>query len=150
MALLYRILTPSLFDYLLRISCGIGEVFSSRYYSHVHLKRFADLFRSERKGISVERYKLCSRSWLLNYRPFRTFQPTDSAKKIKEIFWGLCQQLSQDMKSECIRGSKLTIKIKLADFQLRTRSRGFSRHTWSAKEMFDMVNKVGFVFFDAL
>ena len=95
--------------------------------------------RADRKSMSVERYSPISFSkWFTG----RTFSPISNEQEIKNILWSLCEALSHDLKEERTKGNKLTLKIKLANFQLRTKSRTLARHSWDAKEMFEAALKV--------
>ncbi|XP_045156541.2 DNA polymerase kappa-like [Mercenaria mercenaria] len=90
--LLYHLYSQISFNYFMRICLGIGSTTVER--------------DSERKSMSTERtFSEISR-------------PADLYQKCEE----LCENLSEDLKSEQLKGKTVSIKIKTVKFEVRTRA----------------------------
>jgi DNA polymerase kappa len=104
---LQRLFSPITFDFLLRTSHGIAENLETT--------------ESRRKGISAE----------------RTFSATADLEAFHELLVQLCQQLSQAMMEENIKGGRtLTLKLKASDFTIRTRSKTFEKPVLHSNDLF--------------
>lgn len=95
----FKLMTPAIADYLLRVSMGYGSAVSAfTAYS------FSD---GDRKSISIE-------------RTFPDIQGTE-IDKVKKKCMEVCELLVADMKKEKIMGRLVTVKVKSASFQVRNK-----------------------------
>ena len=118
LGLLSLILTPSFLDQVMRAALGLGQT--------RHTPPVPDN-EPNRKGISVE----------------RTFTPPLSTKKeLTEVVESLVESLCSDMQGEGIEGRTLTLKIKLSNFELKTRSITHSRHMSTASDVAPLAIKL--------
>src|SRR5436853_7166621 len=60
-----------------------------------------------------------------------------SYKPLEKILWSLCERVSRRLKAGGIAGSTVTLKLKSADFRLRTRARALGEPTQLAGRIFD-------------
>src|SRR5947209_2652603 len=60
-----------------------------------------------------------------------------SYKPLEKILWSLCERVSRRLKASGIAGSTVTLKLKTADFRLRTRARSLGEPTQLAGRIFD-------------
>ncbi|KAI8883678.1 DNA/RNA polymerase [Backusella circina FSU 941] len=104
-AVLYKLLSPISFQFLLRSYLGIGHTF----------------FNSEtaRKSMSVER-TFSSMS-----------EPNELFAKLKE----LAELLEKDLKQENLMGRNIGIKLKHTSFELRVRSKTVPSAIWTAHDI---------------
>src|SRR3954454_1519770 len=59
-----------------------------------------------------------------------------SYKPLEKILWSLCEKVSRRLKASGIAGSTVTLKLKTADFRLRTRARSLGEPTQLAGRIF--------------
>jgi DNA polymerase IV len=60
-----------------------------------------------------------------------------SYKPLEKILWSLSERVSRRLKSSGIAGSTVTLKLKTADFRLRTRARSLGEPTQLAARIFE-------------
>ena len=60
-----------------------------------------------------------------------------SFKPLEKILWSLCERVSRRLKASGIAGSTLTLKLKTADFRIKTRARSLGEPTQLAARIFD-------------
>jgi DNA polymerase-4 len=60
-----------------------------------------------------------------------------SYKRLEKILWSLSERVSRRLKSAGIAGSTVTLKLKTADFRLRTRARSLGEPTQLAARIFE-------------
>lgn len=108
---LAHVFTQISMDFFLHAALGIAEM---RDDSESARDGFS------RKGISCE----------------RTFAPMDTPAHLEAKLRDISQSLSRDMAAEQLAGKSLTLKVKEANFQLRTRSVQLSTYTNSADSLF--------------
>jgi DNA polymerase-4 len=58
-------------------------------------------------------------------------------RQLEKILWDLSERVSARLKAESLSGTTITLKLKSADFQLRTRARSLSDPTQLARRIFD-------------
>jgi DNA polymerase-4 len=58
-------------------------------------------------------------------------------RALEKILWELSEKVSSRLKAKAIAGSTVTLKLKTADFQIRTRARALSDPTQLARRIFD-------------
>jgi DNA polymerase-4 len=58
-------------------------------------------------------------------------------RPLEKILWELSEKVSARLKAKAISGSTVTLKLKTADFQIRTRARSLSDPTQLARRIFD-------------
>lgn len=105
--------SSSLCSFLLRSSIGIGHaVFSHRDPNSVESSYVDDSVHNQ-KSLSME----------------RTFQSTNDINFLSDILKELVESIIERIKSQNIKSSTITIKIKLDDFQLVTRARTLNYST---------------------
>ncbi|KAL4228127.1 hypothetical protein ACF0H5_013562 [Mactra antiquata] len=104
--LLYHLYSNISFNYFMRVCIGIGSTTVER--------------DSERKSMSTE----------------RTFseisKPSDMYKKLEE----LSQSLSEDLKTDQLKGKTISIKIKTVNFQVRTRAHTVRDYTNTYEDIY--------------
>lgn len=67
-----------------------------------------------------------------------TFDTDISAmRQLEKILWDLSERVSARLKAANVSGSTVTLKLKSADFQLRTRARSLTDPTQLARRIFD-------------
>jgi len=67
-----------------------------------------------------------------------TFDTDISAlRQLEKILWGLSERVSGRLKTAKLSGSTVTLKLKSADFQLRTRARSLGDPTQLARRIYD-------------
>ncbi|TMJ04286.1 MAG: DNA polymerase IV [Alphaproteobacteria bacterium] len=59
-----------------------------------------------------------------------------SYKPLEKILWSLCERVSRRLKASGIAGSTVTLKLKTADFRIRTRARSLGEPTQLAGRIF--------------
>jgi len=101
--------TPATVSFLLRVSLGVGHGFS---------KDSED--QDSRKSISCE----------------RTFKSTGWLPELKTICEELCKNLEMDLHEKHLVGKTVTLKIKLATFQTKTRAKSLLNYTANASVLF--------------
>src|SRR3954453_18572764 len=57
-------------------------------------------------------------------------------KPLEKILWSLCERVSRRLKASGIAGSTVTLKLKTADFRIRTRARSLGEPTQLASRIF--------------
>ena len=57
---------------------------------------------------------------------------------LERQLWLLCERVSARLKAQGIAGATLTLKLKTADFKIRTRAQSLARPTALAEEIFDV------------
>ena len=60
-----------------------------------------------------------------------------SFKPLEKILWSLCERVSRRLKASGIAGSTVTLKLKTADFRIRTRARSLGEPTQLAARIFE-------------
>ena len=60
-----------------------------------------------------------------------------SFKPLEKILWSLCERVSRRLKASGIAGSTVTLKLKTADFRIKTRARSLGEPTQLAARIFD-------------
>jgi DNA polymerase-4 len=60
-----------------------------------------------------------------------------SLRALEKILWELSEKVSARLKAKAIAGTTITLKLKTADFQIRTRARALSDATQLARRIFD-------------
>jgi len=60
-----------------------------------------------------------------------------SYKPLEKTLWSLCEKVSSRLKVGGIAGSTITLKLKTADFRIRTRARSLGEPTQLAARIFD-------------
>jgi DNA polymerase-4 len=60
-----------------------------------------------------------------------------SFKPLEKILWSLCERVSRRLKANGIAGSTVTLKLKTADFRIRTRARSLGEPTQLAARIFE-------------
>jgi DNA polymerase-4 len=60
-----------------------------------------------------------------------------SFKPLEKILWSLCERVSRRLKSGGIAGATVTLKLKTADFRIRTRARSLGEPTQLAARIFE-------------
>ncbi|KAI9251563.1 hypothetical protein BY458DRAFT_482279 [Sporodiniella umbellata] len=104
-ALLYKLLSPISFQFLLKCHLGLGTtIFDTE---------------TERKSIGVE----------------RTFSSMSNPDRLYEKLHELCKALEADAEKACIMGRNVSIKIKFTSFEVRIRSKTMPNYIWSAKHI---------------
>ena len=58
-------------------------------------------------------------------------------KPLEKLFWSLSEKVSSRLKQSGIAGSTITLKLKTADFRLRTRARSLGEPTQLAARIFE-------------
>ncbi|KAI8874308.1 DNA/RNA polymerase [Ramicandelaber brevisporus] len=106
---LRQVLTPKMFEHLLKRCLGIGPMLHDN-----------DRFDRDRKSIGVE----------------RTFQSCSDPKKLEEKLRHLSVLLEEDLAKNDTIGTKIGLKLKLSNFQLRQRDRQLPRAIYKADEIF--------------
>src|SRR5439155_16218784 len=64
-------------------------------------------------------------------------EDTPSYKPLEKILWSLCERVSRRLKASGIAGSTVTLKLKTADFRIRTRARSLGEPTQLAGRIFE-------------
>ncbi len=59
--------------------------------------------------------------------------------ELERILWRLSEKVSRRAKAKGFAGTTVTLKLKTADFKIRTRNRSLPRATWLAHRMFEAV-----------
>ena len=99
---LHALLSPSLFDTLFRGAMGIGETEHPRV-------AVGGEEEPGRAGMSVE----------------RTFAPVSGHSELSSRLREICATLAAHLAAEGLRCKSLTLKLKTAEFELRTRTHTF-------------------------
>jgi len=60
-----------------------------------------------------------------------------SFKPLEKILWSLCERVSRRLKASGTAGSTVTLKLKTADFRIRTRARSLGEPTQLAARVFE-------------
>jgi len=60
-----------------------------------------------------------------------------SFKPLEKILWSLCERVSRRLKASGIAGSTVTLKLKTADFRIKTRARSLAEPTQLAARIFE-------------
>lgn len=64
-------------------------------------------------------------------------EDTASFKPLEKMLWSLCERVSRRLKAGGIAGSTVTLKLKTADFRIRTRARSLGEPTQLAARIFE-------------
>ena len=67
----------------------------------------------------------------------RSTRTSPSYKPLEKILWSLSERVSARLKASGIAGSTVTLKLKTADFRLRTRARSLGEPTQLAARIFE-------------
>ncbi|PHZ10274.1 IMS-domain-containing protein [Rhizopus microsporus ATCC 52813] len=111
-AILYKLLSPAHFQFLLKSCLGLGTtIFDTE---------------SERKSVGVE----------------RTFSPISDPNQLYQKLHELCQALERDVEKAGVMGRNVGIKLKFASFEMRIRSKTLPTYTWSAKDIEKIAKKL--------
>ncbi|KAI7896710.1 uncharacterized protein EV154DRAFT_434804 [Mucor mucedo] len=104
-AVLYKLLSPISFQFMLRNYLGLG---STSFSAEV-----------ERKSMSVE----------------RTFAAMSNPDELFQKLHELCQHLEQDLEKKGLMGKNISIKIKFVTYEVRIRSKSLPSSIWTAKDI---------------
>eukprot|EP00794_Sanderia_malayensis_P020641 gene20641-22676_t len=104
--ILYLLFSRISFEHFLRISLGISETSFDT--------------GAERKSMSTE----------------TTFSDTQCPDKLYQICHDLCISLSADLHKEKLAGRNITLKIKLANFEVKTRTKTINNYIHSEEDLF--------------
>ena len=131
---------------------GVGKVMQARLARNGY-RTIADLQRAP-EGELARRYgteglRLARLSRGLDERPVHAEHETKSIsaettfdsdqggyRSLERILWALCERVSRRLKAKGFDGSTVTLKLKTADFKLRTRARALSGGTQLAEKIF--------------
>src|SRR5262249_3160799 len=58
-------------------------------------------------------------------------------RRLERRLWGVCEKVSGRLKAKDLSGATVTLKLKSADFRLRTRARSLGAPTQLAAKIFD-------------
>src|SRR5262249_1042390 len=58
-------------------------------------------------------------------------------RRLERRLWGVCEKVSGRLKAKALAGATVTLKLKSADFRLRTRARSLGAPTQLAAKIFD-------------
>src|SRR5688572_1775452 len=132
---------------------GVGKVSAARL-QHDGYNTIADLQRADETDL-MRRYGVEGRRlWRLSrgiddrsVNPERdaksvsaetTFgEDIASFKPLEKILWSLCERVSRRLKAGGIAGATVTLKLKTADFRIRTRARSLGEPTQLAARIFE-------------
>ncbi|KAJ3280306.1 hypothetical protein HK104_000762 [Borealophlyctis nickersoniae] len=112
MVLLYKLFSPIMFEFFVRVSLGIGS-------THVESEW-------ERKSISTE----------------RTFSTMSDPKAMYEKLRELSQSLAEDLDRTKLKGRTVTLKLKEASFRVYTRAKTVDRFVHSADDLFTIAKPI--------
>ncbi|CAO3589602.1 unnamed protein product [Absidia cylindrospora] len=104
-ALLYRLLSPISFNFMLKSYLGLGST--------------SLVTESSRKSMSVE----------------RTFSPITNRTALRQKVDQLSELLAQDLAKDGLRGKTVSIKLKLTSFTVRARAKTFPSYISSSKDI---------------
>ena len=110
--LLYLLFSGISFQHFMRISLGISSTMLDG--------------NSERKSLSTE----------------TTFSEISNPEKLLEVCHDLCQTLCADMKKENLTARSVGLKMKLVNFELKTRTRTIGNFIKSAEDLFSVAKEI--------
>ncbi|KAI9144034.1 hypothetical protein BKA69DRAFT_1057838 [Paraphysoderma sedebokerense] len=105
-AILYKLLTPKIFEFVLRASIGIGSTVVDEEWT--------------RKSISVE----------------RTFSGMSDEQQLFAKLHELAESLAEDLEQEKLKGKTLTLKLKYTNFQVVTRAKTLPRFIYTVDDLY--------------
>jgi DNA polymerase-4 len=131
---------------------GVGKAMQARLARDGY-RILADLQRADegdlmrRYGVEGRRMSRLSRG--IDVRPVHADRETKSVsaettferdisafRPLEQILWLLCERVSARMKAKALSGSTVTLKLKTADFTIRTRARSLPAPTQLAERIF--------------
>jgi DNA polymerase IV len=132
---------------------GVGRVAQERY-SRDGYRIIADLQKAEERELMRAYGAEGQRLWrLARGIDHRKVVPDRDAKSVsaettfdtdisglrplEKILWELSEKVSARLKAKAIAGATVTLKLKTADFQIRTRARSLADPTQLARRIFD-------------
>lgn len=104
-AVLYKLLSPINFQFLLKCHMGLGTTLFDT--------------ESERKSVGVE----------------RTFPPMSNPEQLYQKLHELCEALEADAEKAGVMGRNIGIKIKFVSFEVRIRSKTLPSYIWLVKDI---------------
>ena len=110
--LLYLMFSEISFQHFIRISLGISSTFLDN--------------ESERKSMSAE----------------TTFQEISDPEKLLQICKDLCNGLADDMQKENLAGRSITVKFKLVNFEIKTRTKTILDYVNTSNEIYDVAKEI--------
>jgi DNA polymerase-4 len=131
---------------------GVGKVAQARFAADGFrtvgdLQRAGETDLARRYGAEGARLSRLARG--IDDRPVRTERDTKSIsaettfdadiaefRQLELRLWGLCEKVSARLKSNALAGATVTLKLKTADFRLRTRAQSFGQPTQLAAKIF--------------
>lgn len=72
----------------------------------------------------------------------RTFATMEKPEQMLEKLRELSDALSEDLKSESLRGKTVTLKLKTIDFEVKTRAKTLNRYICSADDIYNAAKPV--------
>ncbi len=131
---------------------GVGKASAARYARDGFL-RIADLQRSSEAALArrygEEGRRLARLARGIDHRKVSADRETKSIssettfahdvadfRTLQRILWGLAEEVSARLKAKGLAGATVTVKLKTADFAIRTRARSFAAPTQLAGRIF--------------
>ncbi|MGH6726817.1 MAG: DNA polymerase IV, partial [Pseudolabrys sp.] len=131
---------------------GVGAVTAARL-ANDGFRLIADLQRAEERDLMARYGEEGARLWRLSRGiDTRSVDPVRETKSIsaettferdigdfrplEQYLWDLTERVSARLKSSALAGSTVTLKLKSADFKIRTRARALNRPTQLAARIF--------------
>jgi DNA polymerase-4 len=131
---------------------GVGKVSAARYAADgfhriADLQRTSEMDLARRYGDEGRRLARLARG--LDARTVSADRETKSVssettfesdissfRTLERILWGLTEEVSARLKTKALAGSTVTLKLKTADFKIRTRARSLESPTQLAQRIF--------------
>ena len=110
--LLYLLFSEISFQHFMRISLGISSTFLDN--------------DSERKSMSVE----------------TTFQEISDPEKLFQVCKELCEGLSNDLQKKNLAGKSITVKFKLVNFEVKTRTKTIVDYVNTPTEIYNAAKEI--------
>jgi DNA polymerase-4 len=131
---------------------GVGKASASRY-ARDGFHRIADLQRTSEAELArrygEEGRRLARLARGIDHRQVSADRETKSVssettfehdiadyRALERIVWGLAEEVSARLKAKALAGATVTLKLKTADFSIRTRARSFANPTQLAGRIF--------------
>jgi DNA polymerase IV len=131
---------------------GVGKMAQQRF-ARDGLRTIGDLQRAGESELTrrygAEGARLARLSWGLDDRPVRPDREAKSVsaettfdrdiadfRPLELRLWQLCEKVSVRLKHSALAGSSVTLKLKTADFRIRTRARSLAHPTQLAARIF--------------
>jgi DNA polymerase-4 len=131
---------------------GVGKASAARYardgFHHIaDLQRTSEAELARRYGEEGRRLARLARG--IDHRDVSADRETKSVssettfehdiadfRELERIVWGLTEEVSARLKAKALAGATVTLKLKTADFSIRTRARSFATPTQLAGRIF--------------